>query len=672
MTPKILTLALLVSLCPAAALALDAEPEAPSAQPTHWAAWGGTVGVRWSTSVMHDMGVTIESPSQKLQAGAARLTDGGVGIRQARNSDLFELRRSGSIEFRTSEGAFAGFAGGSLQARGGYVLNLATGGSIDLTDFRLRPNALNAMVLDVVSADGKAWFYIDRLMYQIEGRGRVLAVYTSDMRATRELALRLGQPEMAGHPVADLEILSEVVGPGLSSEVQPYADPVPSHWHGDPVPGQPAGTIYQADLFMQNFTVSRMRQTGVTGPGGSGQVVFAPSSTLKNNVNNGSPAVTVSGQGALGTSTALWTADVPWRAMFTGPRAPYANDQHPYLIWNMYRVNADGGIEQIARSGVKHAWLTTNGNCAPGENHDGAILGRSCTDTYSTFNNDDNTDLSFRSEIIPATNQWGRCGSLFDPGCAGSNTNPNPTDDGYVRRLVVTESQMSSTVHPGASYYFDSWYLARQDINIYNSMATITVIPAWSGSAWNLNSQSNYRLGSVTDRWVENLPAGTQATNTELAVGEGHAKVAVRVTDLGGGQWRYHYAVHNLDFARAVTARAEPNLEVLSNKGFGSFSVPLPAGINVVSNAFSDGDLTPGNNWTFSSAGNQLVWTAPAGATLDWGTLFLFSVVVDAGPAPGATVLNVAEAGTPASFSVGALVPQSDLIFEDGFDPASP
>ena len=42
----------------------------------------------------------------------------------------------------------------------------------------------------------------------------------------------------------------------------------------------------------------------------------------------------------------------------------------------------------------------------------------------------------------------------------------------------------------------------------------------------------------------------------------GRLKVAVRATDLGEGQWRYDYAVMNLDFDPRVAA----------------FSVPLPAG----------------------------------------------------------------------------------------------
>ncbi len=636
-----------------------ADPAAQSTARTQWSAWGGTVVVRWS-HYMQDEGVTISTPSQNRSLDTARLTDGGVGITQALNGDLFQMRRSGSIEFRTLDRQFDGFIGGSLQVQGGYVLTLPRGaGTVNLTDFRLRPNATNPMRLDVVSQDGRAWFYIDRLMYEIVGQGRILAIYTADMRMTAALASRIGVPAMADQSVGDLEILTELqVADGPNPVLIPYADPNPSHWHRDPVPGQPAGTIYQADLFMQNFSIVRKRQEGVSGNEGTGRIVFAPSSTLKNNVNNGTAQPTVPGQGDLSTSSALWTADIPWRRKFSGNFAPYANDQHPYLIWNMYRINANGSIEQIARSGVKHAWLTTNGNCAPGESHDGQILGRSCSDTYSDGNNDANQDLSVRSEIIASTNQWGRCGSIFDPGCVGSNTNQYPSDDGYVRRMVVHEQQISPTRNPGATYLFDSWYLARQDINIYNSQASQWVTPTFSGSAWNLGNVSGYKLGSVTDRWVsENVPTGTAVANKELANDEGHAKLAVRVTDLGNGTWRYDYALHNLDFGRAVTQGAEPNLRVLSNKGFDRFAVPLPAGAVVSANWFSDGDVEAANDWTASVGSDQVAWTAPAGNTLDWGTLYSFSITVNKPPVASLGELHVAEAGSPGAYMLETLAP---------------
>ncbi len=662
MKHPILLAALLAALSGGSTLAAEqpaTTAATPIAQAGQWTAWGGTLAIRWSQA-MQDEGVVIGVPTHRLRADAPRLTDGYATVRQALGSDLFEIRRAGSIGFRTLGAQFDGFTGGTLQVDGGYVLTLPKdAGRIDLTHLRLRANPDNPMILDVVSQDDVAWFYIDRLMYDIVQSGHVLAIQAADLRMSRALAERIGAPYMAGYAVADVELLTELqIDAGPNAPLMPMGDPVPSHWHGEAVPGQRAGAHYQADLFMQAITTTRMRQQGVTGPEGSGKIVFAPSSTLKNNVNNGTAQTTIPNQGALGTSSALWTADIPWRQKFTGNYAPYGNDQHPFLIWNLYRINANGRIEQIARSGVKHAWLTTNYSCAPGEDHDSHILGRGCSDTYSNGNNDANQDLSLRSEIIPAKGLWGRCGSIFDPGCVGSNTNAYPSDDGYVRRMVVLEPQISASKHPGASYLFDSWYLDRDDINIYNSQASLWVTPTWNGSGWNLNNENGYKLGSVTDRWTsENVPLGVETSNKELASGEGHAKLAVRVTNLGNGQWRYDYAVHNLDFARGVTEGSEPNLRVVRNHGFDRFSVPLPAGAVVSATWFSDGDDTIGNDWSASTAGGAVTWTAPSGSPLDWGTLYAFSLTVNRAPVTSTANLRVAEVGLPASHDVETLGP---------------
>jgi hypothetical protein len=323
---------------------------------------------------------------------------------------------------------------------------------------------------------------------------------------------------------------------------------------------------------------------------------------------------------------------------------------------------------QIGRSGAKHAFLTVNSGfeCPYSFGH---VLGRTCEDTYGVGNNDSNTDLGPRSEIIPATNQWGRCGSIYDPDCDGNYNSPGNNE--YDQRLIVGESQIDTAANPGSSWLFESWYLAREDINIYNSMATVATTQNWSGSFWSIGG-SGYTLGPAIDRWVDPTDPGDNAANTELAVGEGHAKVAVKVTDLGDGNWRYDYAVMNFDFARAVTEGAEPNLRVVSNRGFDSFRVAVAPGATLGAITFRDGDRDSGNDWTASTAGDAVTWTAPAGNTLDWGTLFSFSKVVNGAPVAADVNLHVAEAGSPAAFDVSSLGPgatvPTDIVFKDGFD----
>lgn len=614
---------------------LQAAPVAAE-KSQHWSASRGTVGVRWNRELAADLGLVL---------GAA---NGRQPLLSWREHELFDLRPSGALEFDVRNGNLRNFVGGSLQAQGGYRVD-SPAGRIDLNDFRLVPRADDALILDLVGADGKAWFYIDRLMYELIDGNQRLAVHAMDLRITPELAGRLGHPEVAGWAIADMQMTTDVQREGAN----PVPEATAPKWHGTAVPGVP-GAVYLADLFMQTFSIQYTRCDSCTGDGGNGRAVFTPSSTLRNNVNNGTAQVTVAGD-VLGSSSALYAADIPWFQKFSGSNAPYNNDQHPYLIWNLYRFNADGSIDQIGRSGVKHAYLTLNTSCTedPGNSH---ILGRGCSDTYSTGNNDSSNDLGPRSEIIPATNQWGRCGSIYDVNCTGS---ANASGNGsYDRRLVVRESQFSGAAQAGATYLFESWYLAREDVNIYNSMGTKRTTFTRSGTVWNVGGNDQYRLGPAIDRWVDPAAPGANASTVEIVSTEGRVKVAAKATDLGAGRWRYDYAVMNLDFARARTEGAEPNLRVLNNLGFDSFSVPVgPATITDV--VFSDGDLDATNDWGVRIANGSISWTSSSrGNALNWGTLFRFSFVVNQAPASASVSLHVATAGSPQTLqAAGVLAP---------------
>ena len=661
---KLVIVLALACACPAMAGVIDTAQKAQAQAAQAWSAWGGDLGLRWNRDLLATMGIEVVGADQRLERQDRRL------------HEWFRVRETGGLKFIVRNGSMQHFSEGSLQARGGHSLRLPDGSHISLRDFTLRLRAGDNGILDVIGADGKAWFYVDRLMFELVDDNRRLAIQAADLRIAPALASRIGRPDVANWEVADLALHSEVYVQG-ANEISGTCDPYP--WPGVGVEEAP-GEVYRADLFMQSFSMNVVGCQTCDGPGGAndGVIAWAPSSTLKNNVNNGTAQATISGD-PLGTSSALYTATIAWNMMFTGEPPtwfePYKNDQHPYLIWNVYRFNADGSLEQIGRSSVKHAWLTTNGGCLDSCNTS-HILGRGCSDTYGTGNNDNPGDLGPRSEIVPATGIWGRCGSIWDPDCDGEEGNNG--NDSWTRRMKVRESQVDPTLHPGATYMVDSWYLAREDINIYNSMATLTGTPNYSGGSWSFSGQGNYRLGAAIDRWVDPTNPPANAMTSELAVNEGHAKVAVKATDLGDGTWRYDYAVMNFDFARAVLqgqgAGNGPNPRVVSNRGFDSFSIPLPSSQALVASRFSNGTFDNADAWTLDTSGDRVTWTAPEGATLDWGTLYAFSITVAAPPVEGASSLRVAQAGTPSAFDVATLVPQvvvaNDVIFEDGFEAA--
>ena len=602
----------------------------------YWSVSGGTVGVRWNRELAADLGLVLG------RADGARASQAGTEF------DTFDLASAGSLYFDVRNGNLQNFVSGSVQARGGYVI-ATSGGKLDLSNFTLRPRPGSAVILDVVGADGQAWFFVDRLMYELIDNKQRLAVRTMDLRITPALAARLGQPLAAGWTVAELQMTTDVLRQGAGLDPQVVGD---SRWHGTAVTGVP-GATYQADLFMQALNFQYSRCDTCTGAGGNGRAVFTPASTLKNNVNNGAIGTTISGD-PIGSSTALYAANIPWYSKFTGNFPPYNNDQHPYLIWNLYRFNADGTIDQIGRSGVKHAFLTLNSTCIENPNNDHA-LGLGCSDVYSVSNNDSNSAQGPRSEIIPATNVWGRCGSIYDTNCDGVANTPGLGN--YDQRLVVRESQFSGAPQAGATYLFESWYLARDDINILNSMATTRATFTRSGSTWVVGGNDQYKLGPAIDRWVEPTSRGNNVSSADLKTSEGRVKVAAKATDLGGGRWRYDYAVMNLDFARALTQGSEPNIRVLSNAGFSSFSIPVGSA-TLSELAFSDGDLDTTNDWTYSISNGVVTWIAPSGNPLNWGTMFRFSFVTDKGPGAVQVAVNlgILNAGAPQSLDVTGIL----------------
>lgn len=662
-----------------AALPVAATPSAAAdAAPQQWTVWGGELRFNWNRDLMQDLGFQVGAARDRLEIG------------DTPHIERIALREAAGLEIRVENAYdFAGFAGGRLQSRGGFVIESAQL-DIDLRNLVLRPNAENAFQIDVVSADGEVWFYIDRLMYKLEGgTDPLMNVRAMDLRITQKLAAALGDPAYAGWVVAGLEMYARVATPGAV-----VAEPRGSgRWHGQPAPN---GGVYEADVFMDFFTLQYTRkQAAADGPGGqnNGIVVFTPSSTLRNNRGTGTAdesnlnnplLATVPGD-PLGTSSARYAADVPWWQKFTGNFAPYNNDQHPYLIWNLYRIDSTGRIEQVGRSGVKHAWLTTNTSCDvnPGNGH---ILGRGCGDTYGTANNDNIGDLGPRNEIVPSTGQWGRCGSVYDADCNGARDTSSPCSNvggtdcsNYAFRMPIVEQFIDTSLNAGATYFAESWYIVRDDINILNTMQSRPITFTWTGNAWNSGNGSPLRLGPALGRWVAPDTSQPNERSADIKTEEGNLRVAMRVNDLGNGQYRYDYAVMNFDFARAVTQGAEPNLRVVRNNGFNRFELPFPASASLGTTEFADGDIDAGNDWTATRQGSTLVWQAAGTATapvnpLNWGVMFRFSVTTSEAPQTGSGYLSIAEPGTTDSVRVDTLVPGSAVInpggiFQNGFEP---
>lgn len=618
-----------------------------------WLAWGGQTRFHFNPDELVRLGVGIDQVD-----GASSRTIGEPGVRY--EVDAFPALNASGLEINHAGRVVSGLGGGALRHAGGLVLGYR-GGEIDLRAFALRASPNTRLGVDVVDAHGTVWFTADHAHWGFESdAGNVFSMRHMNLRLSDHFASVLGHPEWAGDPVGGLDFransyagaksLAEIGGtctapwpnpPSTPADVQLIYDNAASGWTG----------------FDDSVYVKRCQ--GCTTTSTNGELVVNQDSSLRN----------------------VGTTAVAWYTKFQGDFPPYGNDQHPFLVWNLYRVGADGRIKQIGVSGVKHAFYTVNWNCGcPGGN----IIWPTCEDTYSNYNNDSSTDLGPRSEIIPYTAQWGRCGSVYDENCDGTEDNGGGAQNLYQFRMNVVESELQAPLSTGAHYYQEYWYIARDDHAIYNSMGYREIAFQKNGSSWSVSlvgdtpNGADFYLGPLLDLWIDPNSPPANSANNELATPLGRARVAARATDLGNGQWRYEYAVMNFDYAHAQIDAAhptEPNLMVDTNHGFARFSVPVPSGTNVSGLRFDDTDTDTGDDWTASTANNAVTWTAPAaGNTLDWGTMYHFEFVANAPPNADGTVnlVGVATATEPEQpYTLSILVPQAaidDTIFQNGFD----
>src|SRR5689334_21023818 len=150
-----LACALVLALPAEAGVIEKARKEAAAANGTQaWSAWGGDIGFRWNRGLLKNIGITIEAPNAQID-------------KNLRGHEWFDVRQSGGLTFTVRNGSMQQFNGGGLQMRGGYVLKLPDGSSIDLRDLALRIRDSDPKILDAIGSDGKSWFYSDRVMFEL-------------------------------------------------------------------------------------------------------------------------------------------------------------------------------------------------------------------------------------------------------------------------------------------------------------------------------------------------------------------------------------------------------------------------------------------------------------------------------------------------------------------------
>jgi len=363
-----------------------------------------------------------------------------------------------------------------------------------------------------------------------------------------------------------------------------------------------------------------------------GLAVFAPDATLRN----------------VGESA------IPWYPRLSGRNPPYDNDQHPFLIWNLYRLDEDGVLRQIARSGVKHAFFAVNAECACRSEH---IVFPSCVDTYSAYNNDSIDVLGPRSEVLPALGIWGRCGSVVDPSCGAPppSNRVRGSDDSLRYRLAVSELALDATAHPNSQFFFEYGYLIRDSDKPDGAFGYREVKPAKTptaarAAAWSMNP-GPLTQGLVVDAWVGSSTPNEAVAATDIVTTDGTVRIGVKAAQLKNGRYRFRYAFANIDFAVADISGEGDKIRVTNPHGISAISIPVSSRAKLSNSGTTAEDLLTAKPWSLSRSPKALRWKSPRGNELTWGELMTIYFDSDRPPESGRIEIIVETSSGERTFS---------------------
>lgn len=599
-------------------------------------------------------GIAVTGGALELQLNAPLLADLGIELLDAPapldQPDGFlrwpNLRLHGDLRGGFVDGAVLHPRSGDLAFVAGLALRRGDGAVLHLPELRLAPpDDESGDEWTLRDGGGTVWLS-GRAGFPRAPRapGRFESRFI-DLQVAPALARWAGRPEIVGASVGRMATSLDLV-----ERAAPKGS-CPLNWPGTPGFVVDVGLVA---LYQLQAQCAVAPCSGIGSGDATPRVKLTPGVTLRN----------------------IGTADVPWVGKFLQFAAPGGTelthpypqpDQHPMLVWNAYRVDADGRLRQIGRSGLKHAFATENLGCTCNPDN-WQILGPQCSDRYDVGSNDYSSALGPRSEVIASDGRWGRCGSAFDPACSGQQT---WWGDALSHRLLLPEPEIDPVRHAGARWFVDAWYVVRDDAEPLNTMGWREFIPSRVNGAWLTALQGDFVQGPLLQAWID-LPfsgAGWRRL-TRITTPDGEALLGVRVSDLGGGRARYDYALLNHSIGRPQTSGAEPNLTVLSNPGI--FDMVLPMG---GSRRPEDFDADPGAGaapWRVGCSASRILAFPPGGADLSWGAMLSLSFTAEGPPQDGvAQVRRVGDAPEDA-LAVETLVPAAspDSIFADGFhDP---
>ncbi len=348
----------------------------------------------------------------------------------------------------------------------------------------------------------------------------------------------------------------------------------------------------------------------------------------------------VSGVGgyALGTTSCnIGTQTLDWIA---------GNNRHPVIAQNMYRLE-NGVFEQIGLSWLKHGFTALQGsvccNCNPNPN--GSALGVGCSDPYSSGLNGSQGGLGPRFEVDAHS-------GLFSYPFTASGQSGNAV----YKRIQVANSDIDPSQHPGASFFGEGHYIARDDAQAGNGNNNASYralnVGSFSGGAWQMaTTGSTQRTLPAIWAWQASDP-NVRMENVQVP-GEGLFVVGSNATDNGDGTWHYEFAIYNLN----------------SDASGGSFTIPVLPEVTVTNIGFKDvayhsGEPFSSADWTSARNVDSVSWSTdtfasnPNANALRWSTLYNFRFDADRAPGPVVATLGLFKPNTPSQVSAGVTGPE--------------
>jgi hypothetical protein len=382
------------------------------------------------------------------------------------------------------------------------------------------------------------------------------------------------------------------------------------------------------------FALNGAPVDGQCPPGGTGPDVVVGELTGPSNYTSvgGIEALTIGTTSCnVGDAELLWIAN---------------SNQHPVIGQNLFRLK-DGRFEHIGQAWLKHGFTALQMDaCSCGciSSGTGTRLGVGCSDPYSSSLNGDQNGMGPKWQVNAHSGFFNWPAANF-----------SQTGNSIFKRLQVKISDIDPALDGGGLYFVEGQYVAPDDSsngNQNNNASYRQALVTGSGSAWSFSlTGSTQRTLAGIRAWMDNDPSVVE-TDVQIP-NEGLVIVAVKTTDLGGGQWQYEYAVQNFN----------------SDRSIGSFSVPVLASAIVTNIGFHDvdyhsGEPWDGTDWVGQKISSEVVWNCPqtfaenANANaIRWGTLYNFRFVANIGPDSTMVTLGLFKPGTPNAVMASTIGP---------------